>query len=132
MGKPINSNAQRVETSILNTKIDRKVLDKFKDCCKEDGYPLNIVLEPFMRQYANGNFKINDDDILNLKDNNVEVDIFSTTLNKEIYSEFKRACKRNGFFIRYVVTAFMERYSSRTLILEYKNIANVDIVKEVD
>ena len=125
MGKPVNSNAQRVETAALNTKVDKEVFDKFKDCCKEQGYPLNVLLETFMNQYANGRFKIDAEDILKFKNNEAEVSTLNTTFNKKIYLEFKAVCRSNKFFVRHVVTAFMEQYATRNLILEYTNVADV-------
>lgn len=121
MGKPVNSNAQRVKTTALNTKINKEVFDKFKDCCKEQGYPLNVLLETFMRQYANGRFKIDTDDILKFKNDRAEVSTLNTTFNEEIYFEFKVACKSKGLFVKHVVTAFMEIYANQDLIMEYTN-----------
>lgn len=125
MGKPVSSNAQRVETAALNTKVNKEVFNKFKDCCKEQGYPLNVLLETFMRQYANGRFKIDADDVLKFKNDGAEVDTLNTTFNKEIYLEFKVTCKSKGFFVKHVVAAFMEQYATRNFILEYTNIADV-------
>lgn len=125
MGKPVSSNVQRVETTALNTKINKEVLDNFKDCCKEQGYSMNVMLETFMRQYSNGRFELGEDDIQKFKKDEAEVDILNTTFNKEIYLEFKGVCKGNGFFVKHVITAFMEKYASRTLILEYVNIADI-------
>ena len=101
------------------------IISWFKDCCKEDGYPLNVMLETFMRQYANGRFKIDAEDILKFKNDGAEVDTLNTTFNKEIYLEFKAACKGEGYFVKHVVTAFMEIYASRNFILEYISIAEV-------
>ena len=125
MGKPVSSNAQRVETTALNTKVNKEVFDKFKDCCKEDGYSLNVILETFMRQYANGRFKVDTKDIVKFKNDGAEVDTLNTTFNKEIYLEFKAVCKANGFFVKHVITAFMEKYATRCFILEYTNIADI-------
>ena len=125
MGKPVSSNAQRVETTALNTKINKEVFDKFKDCCKEDGYPLNVMLETFMRQYSNGRFKVDTEDILKFKNDGAEVDTLNTTFNKEIYLEFKAVCKSNGFFVKHLITAFMEKYATRSFILEYTNVADL-------
>lgn len=132
MGKPVNSNAQRVETAALNTKVNKEVFAKFKDCCKEDGYPLNVLLETFMRQYANGRFKIDSEDILKFKKDGVQLSTLNTTFNKEIYLEFKTVCRNRGFFVKHVVTAFMEIYASRTLILEYVNVANTRVTPQID
>ena len=132
MGKPVSSNAQRVETTALNTKVNKEVFEKFKDCCKEDGYPLNVLLETFMRQYSNGRFKIDSDDILKFKNDGKKVDILNTTFNKEIYLEFKAVCRSRGFFVKHVVTAFMEIYASRSLVLEYANVADTRITPQIN
>ena len=40
----------------FNTSIDEEILQKFKDRCKEDNLPINIVLEKFMLGYVDGDF----------------------------------------------------------------------------
>lgn len=122
MGGYIKRDVKRVETAALNQKINKEVFDAFKDICKEQGYPMNVMIESFMRQYANGKFYINSNDILKFKNDGAEVDTLNTTFNKEIYLNFKAACKSNGYFVKHVITAFMERYASRNLILEYTDV----------
>lgn len=119
MGKPVNSNAQRVETKPLNTKVNKEVFDNFKDYCKELGYPMNVILETFMRQYTNGKFELNEEDILKYKGDVAEQDTLNTTFNKEIYTNFKYCCRYNGFFVKQVIIAFMEKFASRKYVLEY-------------
>ena len=119
MGGYIKVNAKRVETTALNTKINKEVLDNFKIYCKELGYPLNVLLETFMRQYTNGKFKIEHDEILKWKKDDAEKDTLNTTFNKEIYTGFKAICKDNGYFVKHVVTAFMDEFSNRELVMEF-------------
>ena len=126
MGKPVTSNAKRVETTALNTKVNKEVFDNFKDYCKELGYPMNVMIETFMQQYANGRFSVNADDILKWKKDNTELDTLNTTFNKEIYLDFKSTCKGNGYFVKHVIMAFMEKVVSRDYILEYTNVAEVN------
>ena len=64
MGKPVTSNVKRADTTALNTKVNKEVLTNFKDCCAYLGYSMNVPLETFMQQYANGRFDINREDIL--------------------------------------------------------------------
>ena len=125
MGGYIKRDVERVETAALNTKVNKEVFDSFKDYCKELGYPMNVMLETFMQQYANKNFKLNAEDILKFKNDGAETDTLNTTINKEIYLNFKSTCKVNGYFVKHVITAFMEKFSSRNLILEYVNITEV-------
>lgn len=119
MGGFIKRDVKRVETTALNQKINKEVFDSFKDYCKEIGYPMNVMLETFMSQYANGKFNLSDEDILKFKNDGAEVDTLNTTFNKDIYLDFKSTCKTNGHFVKYVITAFMERFASRNLVLEY-------------
>ena len=125
MGGYIKRNVERVETTALNTKVNKEVFDSFKDYCKELGYPMNVMLETFMQQYANKNFKLNAEDILKFKNDGAKTDTLNTTFNKEIYLNFKSTCKVNGYFVKHVITAFMEKFSNRNLILEYVDITEV-------
>lgn len=127
MGGFIKRDVKRVETTALNQKVNKEVFDAFKDICKEQGYAMNVVLETFMQQYANGRFYIKDEDILKYKGDDSDVDTLNTTFSKEIYTNFKYACKDRGYFVKHVVTAFMERYASRDLIMEF---VAVDELKE--
>lgn len=126
MGKPVTSNVSRVKTTALNTKVNKEVFESFKDYCAYLGYPMNVVLESFMRQYANGRFKLSEEDILKFKNDGKEVDTLNTTFNKEIYLDFKSACKGNGYFVKHIIMAFMEKFASREFILEYTNVADVN------
>lgn len=126
MGKPVSSNAQRVETTALNTKVNKEVFDNFKDYCKELGYPMNVMIETFMQQYANRRFNIKADDILKWKKDDSEVDTLNTTFNKEIYLSFKSACKGNGYFVKHVITAFMDEVVNRDYILEYTSVVELE------
>ena len=122
MGKPVNSNAKRLETTALNTKVNKQVFDAFKDRCKELGYPMNVLLETFMQQYANEKYIVNTEDIIKWKKDDSEIDILNTTFNKEIYLTFKHKCKGNGYFVKHVITAFMEKFSNKKLVMEFVEI----------
>lgn len=119
MGKPVNSNVQRVEMTSISQKVNKEVFEAFKNHCKYIGYPMNVMLEVFMQQYANGRFPLKSEDIAQWKDNDSELDTLSTTLNKEIYLSFKSACKLNGYFVKQVITAFMHKFINESFIVEY-------------
>ena len=99
------------------------MFESFKDRCAYLGYPMNVMLETFMRQYTNGKFKLNDNDIMKFKNDGKEVDTLNTTFNKDIYNSFKLACRRNGYFVKHVITAFMEKFATGNFVLEYVNIS---------
>ena len=122
----IKSDVERAETSALNTKINKEVFDNFKGNCKYLGYPMNVLLETFMLQYTNGKFNINHDDIIKWKKDDSEVDTLNTTFNKEIYFNFKDYCKKNGYFVKHVITAFMEEFSNKNFIMEFVELAEVN------
>lgn len=125
MGKPVTSNVKRADTTALNTKVNKEVLTNFKDCCAYLGYSMNVPLETFMQQYANGRFDIDREDIMKWKYDDSEMEVLNTTFNKEIYLNFKKACKENGYFIKYVVIAFMAEFAKKNLIFEFVNIEDV-------
>lgn len=119
MGKPVSSEVQRAETTAMNQRVNKKVFEAFKDRCKYLGYPMNVMLETFMQQYANNKFDLKHEDIIQWKNDNSELDTLSTTFNKEIYLNFKSACKSNGYFVKHTLTAFMWKFSNEKFVLEY-------------
>lgn len=126
MGGFIKIDAERLETTALNTKINKEVFDNFKIYAKTLGYPMNVLLETFMLQYANERFDIDAEDILKWKNDKEETDTLNTTFNKEIYVAFKSRCKGNGYFVKHVLTAFMEKYASQNYVMEYINIKEIE------
>lgn len=114
---------KKAKTTALNTKVNKETFDNFKIRCLELRYPMNVVLEIFMQQYANGRFDIEEGDVLKWKKDDSEVDTLNTTFNKDIYVGFKSACKGNGYFVKHVITAFMEKFAEGNLTLEYVEIA---------
>lgn len=44
------------ERAMLNTTINKSVLNNFRDYCKGINCPMNMVLETFMEQFADGQF----------------------------------------------------------------------------
>lgn len=119
MGKPVNSNVKRAETTALNTKVNKETFNKFKDALAYRGYAMNTMLEVFMQQYANGRLDLKYDDIIKFKNDDSEVDTLNTTFNKEIYLSFKSACKGNGYFVKHVIMAFMENFANDNYVIEY-------------
>lgn len=115
----------KVKTTALNTKVNKEVFDNFKICCLELRCPMNVVLEIFMNQYANGRFSLREKDILKWKKNDDDVDTLNTTFNKEIYLNFKHTCKGNGYFVKHVIMAFMEQFASGNFIMEFVDVAEV-------
>lgn len=125
MGKPVTGNVKRAEVQPLNTKINKKVFEDFKDYCAYRGYPMNVLVETFMQQYTNGRFYLEHEDIVRWKGDDTEVETLNTTFNKEIYSNFKITCKHNGYFVKHVITAFMKEITSKEFVMEYVNVSSL-------
>ena len=53
------------------------------------------------------------------------INVSNTTFNKEIYQDFKLTCKDNGYFVKHVIMAFMEKFASRNFVLEFTDITDV-------
>ena len=116
----IKVEAKKLPTKALNMQINKEIFYEFKVKCKEQGLPLNIAIEVFMRQYANGKYHLDKEDILKWKDDDGETETLNSTFNKEVRDKFKDAVKQNGFYIKHVITAFVEDYVKNDLIMEYK------------
>ena len=76
----VKSDAKPKPRSMLNTTINEEVLDDFKAYCKELGLPMNILLEAFMTQFVDGEFKLK---IGKANKINVDLDNDSHDENKE-------------------------------------------------
>lgn len=115
----IKVEAKKLPTKALNMQINKDIFYDFKVKCKERGLPLNVVIEVFMNQYANRRYDLDKEDILKWKEDNGETETLNSTFNKEIYDRFKDTVKYDGYFIKHVISAFVEKYVKNDLIMEY-------------
>ena len=115
----IKVEAKKLPTRALNMQINKDIFYEFKVKCKERNLPLNIVIEVFMRQYANKKYHLDKEVILKWKEDNGETETLNSTFNKEVYDRFKDVVKYDGYFIKHVITAFVEDYVKNDLIMEY-------------
>lgn len=44
--------------AVLSTTINADIMEAFKEKCKEDGVPMNVIIELFIKQYNSGKFEI--------------------------------------------------------------------------
>lgn len=115
----IKVEAKKLPTRALNMQINKEIFYDFKVKCKERGLPLNVVIEVFMRQYGNRRYDLDKEKVLKWKEDNGETETLNSTFNKEVYDKFKDVVKRDGYFIKHVITAFVEDYVKNDLIMEY-------------
>ena len=119
MVKPATSNVKRAETHSLNTKINKEVFDNFRDYCAYRGYPMNVLIEIFMKQYSSKKFNFDNKEIDKWAKDNSETNNLNTTFNKEIYLDFKNYCKYNDYYMKDVITAFMDKVVNCNYIIEF-------------
>lgn len=115
----IKVDVDKLPTQSLNTQINKEIFYKFKVKCKQKGLPLNIVIEVFMNQYANKKYDLTEKDILKWKEDKGDTETLNSTFNKEIYTKFKNAVKNDGYFVKHVVSAFIEDYVNNDLTMEF-------------
>lgn len=115
----IKVDVDKLPTQSLNTQINKEIFYKFKVKCKQKGLPLNIVIEVFMNQYANKKYDLTERNILKWKEDRGDTETLNSTFNKEIYTKFKNAVKNDGYFVKHVVSAFIEDYINNDLTMEF-------------
>lgn len=115
----IKVDVKKLPTQSLNTQINKEIFYNFKVKCKQRGLPLNIVIEVFMNQYANRRYKLRETDIIRWKEDSGETETLNSTFNKEIYTKFKDVVKNDGYFVKHVVSAFIEDYVNNDLTMEF-------------
>lgn len=119
MAGNIKVKAKKLPTKALNMQINQDIFYDFKVKCKERGLPLNVVIEVFMNQYANGEYHLDKESIIKWKEDCGKTETLNSTFNKEVYDRFKDTVKSNGYFIKHVIGAFVEDYVNSNLIMKF-------------
>lgn len=115
----IKIEVEKLETQSINTQINSEILTEFQKKCKKQNLQMCTVIETFARQYANRRYHLNTEDILKWKNDDGETSTLNTPINKEVYNRFKNVVKTRGFFVKNVLSAFIEDYAKNELILEF-------------
>lgn len=115
----IRAEAERLPTKAMNLQVNKNILNDFKVKCKERGLVLNNVIEVFIRQYGNGRYYLDRENILKWKDDNIKTETLNCTVDKEAYNKFKYIVKNDKLYIRHVISAFIEDYVENNLTLEF-------------
>lgn len=114
----IKIEVEKFETQQINTKIPFEIFEEFQKRCKQQNIPMNVVMEAFCRQYANGRYRLNEKNIMEWKKYNGKTSTLNTPVNKEVYDEFKYKVKTEGYFVKHILSAFIEDYGKNNLCLE--------------
>lgn len=119
MGSPIRIETERFETQAINMQINSGIYEEFQKRCKKRNLPMYVVIETFCRQYANGRYILDEDSIEKWENNNESTSTLNTSINKEVYANFKDVVKARKFYVRYVLSAFIEDYGRNCPIMEF-------------
>lgn len=115
----IKVQAEKFEVQPVNMKINSEIFESFQKKCKERNLQMCIVIETFARQYSNGRYHLDREDILKWKDDNGKTSTLNTPINKEVYGKFKGVVKTQGLFVKHVLSAFIEDYAKSDLVMEF-------------
>ena len=110
---------EKLPTQFINTKIDSEIFEQFQKVCKQRNIPMNVIIETFARQYANGRYELNEGAILKWENKTYETSVLNTPINKEVYVKFKDVVKAQGYFVKHVLMAFIEEYGKNNLEMEF-------------
>lgn len=116
----IKVKVKKLEVQAINTKINAEILEEFQKKCKERNLQMCTVIETFARQYANGRYNLEKESIIKWKDDEGEMATLNTPINKDVHYKFKDKVKSDGYFLKHVLSAFIEDYASKDLIMEFK------------
>lgn len=119
MGGYIKLEVEKQETQQINLKINAKIFEEFQKKCKVRNLQMCTVIETFARQYANNNYGLNKEDILKWKNDIGETSTLNTPINKEVYYKFKDKVKYNKYYVKHVISAFVEDYAENDYVLEF-------------
>lgn len=115
----IKVQVKKLPVQPINTRVDSEIFEEFQKKCKERNLQMCTVIETFARQYANDRYELNEKDILKWRDNNREVSILNTPINKDVYYKFKHKAKSNGYFVKHILSAFIEDYAKNDMNMEF-------------
>lgn len=126
----IKVQTKKLEVQPINTKINSEIFEMFQKKCKARNLQMCTVIETFARQYANNRYDLKREDVLKWKNNNDKTSTLNTPINKEVYYEFKNKVKENGYFMKHILTAFIEDYVKNDMVMEFVNIKEVKGIVE--
>lgn len=114
-------NVEKLPVRQVKIQVDSKIFEAFQKKLRQQGIPMNLAIEVFCRQYANGEYNFfSKEDITKWENNSSkELSILNTPVNKEAYCYFKDVVKAQGFYVKNVLSAFIENYAKNEMILEF-------------
>ena len=122
MGRPVNSKVPREKTAALHMNVNKYTFRKFRDSLAKYGYPMNMILEIFMRQYALGEILLDEENILFFEEYVGETELLRTPVNREVRESYFAFCRARNMHTKVPIMAFMQEYSEGKFVPEFRKI----------
>lgn len=115
MASTVKVEVEKFEMQPIGTRVNSEILKQFQKKCKQQNIPMNVIIEAFARQYIKGEYGLYEENIIKWKGISDEEAPLSTPINKEVYYKFKDIVREQGFFVRHVLSAFLEDYAKNNM-----------------
>ena len=102
--------------------VNKYVFRKFRDSLAKCGYPINVMLEIFMRQYVLGKIQLDEENILFFKEYVGETELLRTPVNREIRERYFVFCRAKGISTRIPIMTFMQEYLEGKFVPELRKV----------
>lgn len=122
MGGFIRSDVKKEKCSVINVVTNKRIVEDFKGYCKKNNYPMNLMLELCMKQFVDGKISVDNEKVVEINKLKEETLLLNTTINSNIYQNFKVCCKENGYKMKNVITDFMINFVNGNFIIEVKKV----------
>ncbi|MBQ7120475.1 MAG: hypothetical protein IJO09_09690 [Oscillospiraceae bacterium] len=104
-------------------EVNKYAFRKFRDSLAKYGYPMNVMLEIFMRQYVLGKILLDEENVLFFREYVGEKELLRTTVNREVRDRYFTFCRENGMATRIPIIVFMQEYSEGKFVPELRKVA---------
>lgn len=104
-------------------EVNKYAFRKFRDSLAKYGYPMNVMLEIFMRQYVLGKILLDEENVLFFREYVGEKELLRTTVNREVRDRYFTFCRENGMPTRIPIIVFMQEYSEGKFVPELRKVA---------
>lgn len=120
MSGSIKTDVQRKEYAVINVAVKKEICEDFKRHCKKYNYPMNLMLELFMKQFTDKDIIVDVDKAKEENKSAEKTSILNTTINADIHQNFKMYCKKNGCKMKDVITGFMIKINNGNFVIRIK------------
>ena len=100
--------------------INKAVFREFRDSLARYGYPMNMVLEVFMRQYVLERIHLDRQNMIKLKYDMGETSLMRTRVNREAREKYFAYCRAEKLPTKVPIMEFMKEYTEGKFVPEFR------------